>query len=189
MINFPLKPAGDFSHIASHTDKALQTDNQHLRMEHGSDPAQKWVKLITFCRTGLCHVQLPQNLSHWHRATMAALAVKATRMAFNYIFPHNSSLNEFSSAAFRSKWEGGVRLKPHVFSVLCWSSSRNIKQLQKRPRVYSSFPSVTQRWLYTSFQIVSVLFFKAESWQQSLQSNSGSDTWGYTFVDKCPGDF
>lgn len=50
VINFSLKPAGDFSHIVSHADKALQTDNQHLRMEHRSDPAQKWVKLITFCR-------------------------------------------------------------------------------------------------------------------------------------------
>lgn len=158
MINFSLRPAGDFSHIASHADKALQTDNQHLRMEHRSDPAQKWVKLITFCRTGLCHVQLPWNPSHWQRTTMAAPIVKATRVAFNYIFPHNSALNEFSSAALRTKWQRGVRLKSDVFSVLCWCSSRKTKQLQKRPRVYSSFPSasseVTLLW-FSEFLVCS----------------------------------
>lgn len=138
MIDFSLKPAGDFSHIASHADKALQADNQHLRMEHRSDPDQKWVKLKTLCRTGLCHVQLPQNLSHCHSNHGT---VKATRVAFSYISPPNSTLNEFFS--LRSKWQGGIRLKSNVFAVLCWSSSRNIKHLQKRPWVYSSFPSAS----------------------------------------------
>lgn len=142
-------------------------DNQHLRMEHRSDPAQKGVKLI-FQDGALPRAAAtkPVSLAQSNHGT-----VKATRVAFSYIFPPNSSLNELSS--LRSKWQGGVRLKSLHFSQSFAGAAPGTSSISRRD--HESIPLshlLAQRWLCSSFQRVSVLLFQAEPWQQSLQSSS-----------------
>lgn len=55
------------------------------------------------------------------------------------LLPRNSLLNEFSS--FQQPEDPSERVVSHVFWALCWSSPRNVKQLQKKPQLYSCLPA------------------------------------------------